>query len=122
VLRPGLRGLPGAEVAAAASWLSRMPDPFKPRPWVILRGRFAVPGPSPLPRPASEIDGARMAWFFRVIERDDGRWACRRGGQEYDTHATVTPAIDHIRSLAGDQLLAELYLHRIDGSIERIDS
>jgi hypothetical protein len=63
-----------------------------------------------------------MALFFRVIEQGDGRWACRRGGQEYDTHATVNPAIAHIRALAADQVLAELFLHRIDGSVERIVS
>jgi hypothetical protein len=63
-----------------------------------------------------------MAWFFRVIEQHDGRWACRRGSQEYDTHDTVNPAIDHIRALAADQIAAELFLHRIDGSIERIVS
>jgi len=27
-----------------------------------------------------------MAWYFRVIERADGRSACRHGRQQFDTH------------------------------------
>ena len=29
---------------------------------------------------------AEGRWFFRVIELDDGRWACRHGVEEFDSH------------------------------------
>ena len=44
-----------------------------------------------------------MAWFFRVIEQDDDRWACRHGRQEYDTHSRLDQAIEHIKALSSDR-------------------
>ncbi|KRF03472.1 hypothetical protein ASG88_21955 [Nocardioides sp. Soil777] len=32
---------------------------------------------------------SQMAWFLRAIEQPDGRWACRRGGHEYDVHESL---------------------------------
>jgi hypothetical protein len=61
-----------------------------------------------------------VAWFFRVIELEGGRWACRRGQLEYDTHAEVGQAVEHLEALATAALPAELFLHRLDGSVERI--
>jgi hypothetical protein len=63
-----------------------------------------------------------MAWFFRVIELADGRWACRYGREEYDAHAELRHAIDHMRALAYAARPAELFLHRRDGSVERIET
>ena len=61
-----------------------------------------------------------MALFFRVIELSGDRWACRHGTLEYDTHPVMSEAIDHIRALATDQRPAELFLHRLDGSMQRL--
>lgn len=61
-----------------------------------------------------------VAWFLRVIELDGDRWACRFGGVEYDTHAEVSQAIDHITVLAADHQPAELLLHRLDGSVSNL--
>jgi len=49
-----------------------------------------------------------MAWFFRVIEQDDGRWACRHGRQEYDTHPRLDQTIEHIKALAAQKRPAQL--------------
>ena len=54
-----------------------------------------------------------MAWFFRVIELADGRWACRHGREEYDAHAELRHAIEHMRALARAAGPAELFLHRL---------
>jgi hypothetical protein len=67
------------------------------------------------------VDACSMAWFFRVIEQDDGRWACRHGRQVFDTHLLLDEAIEHIRALAARQLPAQLFLHRRDGTIEGLE-
>jgi hypothetical protein len=51
-----------------------------------------------------------MAWFFRVIELADGRWACRHGREEYDAHAELRLAIEHMRARAYPARPAELFL------------
>ena len=39
-----------------------------------------------------------MAWFFRVIELADGRWACiAMAGMEFDAHAELRHAIETAR-------------------------
>jgi hypothetical protein len=62
-----------------------------------------------------------MVWFFRVIERDDGRWACRHGRQEFDAHPLLDEAIEHIKALAARQRPAQLFLHRLDGTVEGLE-
>jgi hypothetical protein len=62
-----------------------------------------------------------MAWFLRVIERDDGSWACRHGTVEFDVHTELQGAVEHIRVLAASRQPAELFLHRLGGVVERID-
>ena len=61
-----------------------------------------------------------MAWFFRVVEQDDGRWACSHGRHEYDIHTDMNHAIEHITALATHQGPAELFLHRLDGTVRRL--
>ena len=63
---------------------------------------------------------AEGRWFFRVIELDDGRWACRHGVEEFDTHGEMGDAVAHIRSIAGAHLPAELFMHGLDGSVRSI--
>lgn len=61
-----------------------------------------------------------MAWFFRVIELPDGRWACRRGSTEIDGHPMLQDAVEHISTLANGEGNAELFLHHLDGRVERV--
>ena len=63
-----------------------------------------------------------MARFFRVIELADRRWACRHGREEYDVHAEMRHAIEHMRALAYAARPAELLLHRLDGTVARIET
>ena len=63
-----------------------------------------------------------VGWFFRVIEAGDGRWVCRRGRTELDGHAQLQDAIEHLRTLAGHEVHAELFVHHQDGSVERLHS
>jgi undecaprenyl pyrophosphate synthase len=61
-----------------------------------------------------------MAWFFRVIELPDGRWACRRGSTEIDGHPMLEDAVEHMTTMASYEGNAELFLHRLDGRVERV--
>ncbi len=61
-----------------------------------------------------------MGWFFRAVELIDGQWACRRGLEQYDAHLRLDGAIEHLRSLAADAQPAELFVHRLDGTVERL--
>lgn len=61
-----------------------------------------------------------MGWFFRAIELTDGRWACRRGCTEIDGHALLPDAVEHISTLASREVHAELFLHHLDGTVERV--
>lgn len=63
-----------------------------------------------------------MVWFYRVLQLTDDRWACRHGQVEFDTHAEVDAAIQHVRSLATGHEPAEVVLHRLDGTVERLGS
>jgi hypothetical protein len=61
-----------------------------------------------------------MAWFFRVLQLADDRWACRHGRVEFDIHAEVDAAVQHVRSIAKDHESAEVMVHRLDGTVERL--
>lgn len=61
-----------------------------------------------------------MGWFFRAIKLADGRWACRRGSTEIDGHALLQDAVEHISTLASREVNAELFLHYVDGTVERV--
>jgi hypothetical protein len=56
-------------------------------------------------------------WFFRVIELDDGAWACRRGVEEFDRHDELYDAVSHIRVIASEHTPAELFVHHLDGTV-----
>jgi hypothetical protein len=59
-----------------------------------------------------------MAWYFRIIEQQDGRWLCRHGNAIFDAHDELPNAFDHIRELAASAQPAVLMVHRLDGSID----
>jgi hypothetical protein len=62
-----------------------------------------------------------MALFFHVVEQDDGRWACRHGRHEYDTHDTLEQATEHIRVLAYESRPASIFVHHLDGTTVRVE-
>ncbi|MFL6163309.1 MAG: hypothetical protein ACJ74U_13900 [Jatrophihabitantaceae bacterium] len=60
-----------------------------------------------------------MAWFYRAIEREDGRWTCRHGLSEYDSHDTVEASLEHLRELAAPAGDFTLFVHPLDGTAVR---
>src|SRR5215467_1027042 len=62
-----------------------------------------------------------MALFFRVVDLADGRWACRQGRYEHDTHDDQCDAVAHIRQLAAAEVEeTEIFLHHRDGAVDRL--
>ena len=62
-----------------------------------------------------------MPWLFRVVELAEGcGWACRFGRREYDVHAELAHAIEHISALATEYPPAEVEVHRLEGSVENL--
>jgi len=61
-----------------------------------------------------------MAWFFRIVEQDDGGWLCRHGRTAFDDHSSLHEALQHITGLAAAKAPAEVFLHRLDGTIELV--
>ena len=85
-----------------------------PRNSTALGAMYVVDalGPSALPHASSESAPLRMAWFFRVVELDDGRWCCRWGRHVFDTHDELDDAVEHCQAIAADRPPAEVLLHR----------
>lgn len=79
-------------------------------------------GPLALPDVFNGCPRFRNVWFFRVIELADGRWACRHGRLEYDTHDELRRAVEHMRPIARAMRPAQLLLHRLDGSVELVET
>ncbi len=57
--------------------------------------------------------------YFRVLERADGTWACRRGRKEIDHHQSRREAVDHMASVAAQHRPSEVVVHYSDGEVER---
>ena len=62
----------------------------------------------------------RVGRFLRVIELADGSWACRRGRAELDRHTLLNDDVEHLTTLASRETRAQLFLHHVDGTVERI--
>ena len=60
-----------------------------------------------------------MAWFLRAIELDEGGWACRWSRTEFDRHASLKEALQHLRSLAQDLGEVDIFVHPIRGQPQR---
>ena len=60
--------------------------------------------------------------FFRVIEQDDGTWACRHGFRGLDRHDTQDAAVVHITELADKQRPIRIYLHHLDGRVSLVST
>lgn len=98
------------------------PDRAIAHVWLVDTFRSCTTGRSALGRPGVGAHDSPMAWYFRVIALADGRWACRRGMEHYDSHIQLQEAVGHLRSLAGDSGPAELFVHRLDGTVEHPDA
>jgi hypothetical protein len=59
-------------------------------------------------------------FFFRVVEKEDGSWLCRRGREEFDVHAQLDDAIEHTTGLAREDPPSQVFVHRLDGQVETI--
>jgi hypothetical protein len=59
-------------------------------------------------------------WFLRSVELDDGQWACRWGGREFDQHPLLEASLGHLEQLTGEIGPAELVVHRLDGRVLRL--
>ncbi len=59
-----------------------------------------------------------MAWFLRVVEHPDGTWSCRQGLHQLDLHAAFEEAVAHARALAALRPPTELFVHRLDGTVD----
>ncbi len=64
------------------------------------------------------MNAARL--YFRIIEQDDGRWACRRGLAQLDVHHQMDAALAHITELAGGERPSAVFAHYLDGQVRRM--
>lgn len=49
--------------------------------------------------------------YFRILELEDGSWACRRGRTVIDEHASYNDALDHICDLASADPSSQVFVH-----------
>jgi hypothetical protein len=56
-------------------------------------------------------------WFFHLVETPDAGWECRRGRHILDRHEDADSALDHMHRIVREHAPAELFLHRLDGTI-----
>jgi Uncharacterized protein conserved in bacteria (DUF2188) len=61
-----------------------------------------------------------VAYFFRIVEREDGSWSCRRGRADLDRFAQLDEAIEHTTSIASAYAPAEVFVHHCDGRVQNI--
>jgi hypothetical protein len=64
------------------------------------------------------MDGPRL--YFRIIEQDDGGWACQRGLTQLDRHHLHDAALEHITELAGGHRPSAVFAHYLDGQVRRM--
>ena len=61
-----------------------------------------------------------MAWFLRAIEQTDGSWACKHGRTVFDRHDMLPDALEHLHAMAETIQPAELIVHCLDGSVNKL--
>jgi hypothetical protein len=64
--------------------------------------------------------GRVSTYFFRVIEQGDGSWMCSRGREEFDFHAQLDDAIEHITGIASEHSPSEVFVHHLDGRVRSV--
>lgn len=63
-----------------------------------------------------------MAWFYRVVQQESGRWLCRFGLERFDEHQELAAAIAHCGRIAAGNRPALLFVHHRGGSVTCIVS
>ncbi|MDP9227232.1 MAG: hypothetical protein M3P18_25965, partial [Actinomycetota bacterium] len=63
-----------------------------------------------------------MAWWYRVVELEDGRWACRWGLHVYDVHHELAEAIEHCSTIAAGNAPSEVFVHGLDAGVQSVAS
>jgi hypothetical protein len=71
-------------------------------------------------RAAAPRVGRVSTYFFRVIEQEDGSWSCSRGREDFDFHAHLDDAIDHITGIASEHSPSDVFVHHLDGRVQSI--
>jgi hypothetical protein len=56
--------------------------------------------------------------FLRAVQLANGQWVCRPGLIEFDTHDELDHAVRHLRRLAAQYSPAQLFVPRLDGTVE----
>ena len=55
-----------------------------------------------------------MTWLFRVVELEEGTWACRRGRTTVDEHDALDEALTHTCALAAEDRPSQVRVHHLD--------
>jgi hypothetical protein len=61
-----------------------------------------------------------MAWYFRILEREDGSWSCAWGPQTFDSHQALADAVEHCSALAAAHRPAQVLMHPLDGDVQSV--
>jgi hypothetical protein len=64
--------------------------------------------------------GGVGAYFFHVVEQQDGSWSCRRGREDFGWFDALDDAIEHTVDVAGKYTPSEVLVHRLDGQVQSI--
>lgn len=62
-----------------------------------------------------------VTWFLRAIELPGGLWACSRGAVQIDVHQRLPHAIAHLQHIGTTIGPFEIFVHRIDGGVSKLD-
>jgi hypothetical protein len=55
--------------------------------------------------------------YFRVIEREDGMWACHHDPHDIDRHEHQDQALWHIAEIASSYRPSRILFHHLDGRV-----
>lgn len=68
------------------------------------------------------LDSELMAWSYRVVELESGRWLCRFGQELFDGHDAMARAFEHCGGIASGNAPANLFVHYLEGAVHLIAS
>lgn len=63
-----------------------------------------------------------VAYFFHVIEQEDGSWLCRRGREDFGCFDVLDDAIEHAIEFASKHTPSEVAVHHLDGRFYTVDT
>jgi hypothetical protein len=61
-----------------------------------------------------------VAYFFRIVEQDDGSWLGRRGQVVFKRFGELDDAIEHVTGIARENPSSKVLVHHIDGRVHSI--